>query len=60
MWPLKDKELDQSSRYKFRFFLDGNKTSVAMSRGFQVTMATRGKGVYYKNKLPAQSVDRDL
>ena len=33
MWPLRDKKLGQSLRYEPRFFLDGGKISVAMSRG---------------------------
>ena len=45
MLPLKDKELGQSLRHKSRFFLDSDKTSVAMSDGFQAKMVARTRGL---------------
>ena len=60
MWPLRDKKLGQSLRYEPRFFLDGGKISVAMSRGVSDDDGCWGQGVYYKDGLPAQNVGRDL
>ena len=41
---MEDRELDQSSRYESRFFLDRDKTSVATSSRFQVMTIARTRG----------------
>ena len=44
MWPLRDKELDQSLRYEPRFFLDRGKMFVVMSRDFQAMTVAGDEG----------------
>ena len=44
VWPLRDKELDQSLRYEPRFFLDRGKMFVVMSRDFQAMTVAGDEG----------------
>ena len=50
----------QSSRCESRLFLDADEMSVVTPRGVFGDNGHWGQEVYHKNKLPAQSADRDL